>query len=48
MKKKLIIDPFNSMITVTFISVNFTINDKNIVTATYIISFKVTSFGYGH
>lgn len=36
------------MMTVTLISVNFTINDKNIVTATYKISFNVTSFGYGH
>lgn len=34
MKKKLMIDPFNSMMTVTFNDVSLTNKDKNIVTAT--------------
>lgn len=48
MKKKLIIDPFNSIMTVTFNDVNFNNKHTNIVTATYTTSLIETSRGYGH
>jgi len=48
MKKKLIIEPLSYIITVTLIYVNLTINERNIVTPTYITSFIETSLGSGH